>query len=122
MLADVAYSKPERLAIFIERLTNAAPSTSADEAFALLAATLNDVEDELSGVPFDPDNWRTDGRLYPPQEDNKHLELGHPQVTRYRTVAHNVFIGSNGAIEIQTLRGIVVFQKAGADEKHIWQI
>jgi len=79
------------------------------------------VEDELSGVPFNPENWRADGRLYPPQEDNKHLVPGHPNVSRYRTVAHNVFIGTNGAIEIQTLRGAVLFQKPGADERHVWQ-
>lgn len=83
---------------------------------------MNDVEDQLSGVPFHPENWQTDGRLYPPQEDNKHLVLGHPEVSRYRTVAHNVFIGSNGSIEVQTLRGHVLFQKLGADGRHVWQI
>lgn len=118
----MTYSKAERLAIFMERFAHSAASASADEAYALVAATLNQVEDELSGVPFDPDNWKTDGRLYPPQEDNKHLVLGHPLVTRYRSVAHNMFIGSNGAVEIQTLRGDVLLQKAGADGRHVWQI
>jgi hypothetical protein len=106
----------------MDRLARAAASASAPEAYALVAETLNGVEDELSGVSFDPDSWRTDGRLYPPLEDNKHLVLGHPLVSRYRSVAHNMFIGANGAIEIQTLRGDVLLQKAGADGRHVWQI
>jgi hypothetical protein len=106
----------------MDRLAQAAASASADEAYALVADTLNQVEDELSGVPFNPSNWKTDGRLYPPQEDNKHLVLGHPLVSRYRSVAHNLFIGSNGSIEIQTIRGDALLQKAGADGKHVWQI
>lgn len=106
----------------MDRLVRAAASASAEEAYALVAEILNQVEDELSGVPFDPSSWKTDGRLYPPQEDNRHLVLGHPLVNRYRSVAHNLFIGSNGAIEIQTVRGDVLLQKAGADGRHIWQI
>jgi hypothetical protein len=118
----VAYSKAERLEIFMDRLARAAATASAEEAYALVATTLNEVENEFSSTPFDPDNWKTDGRLYPPQEDNKRLVMGHPDVTRYRTVAHNVFIGANGAIEIQTVRGTVLFQKPGADGRSLWQI
>ena len=118
----MAYSKAERLAIFMDRLSRATASGSADEAYALVAGTLNQVEDEFSGVPFDPRNWKTDGRLYPPQEDNKHLVLGNPLVSRYRSVAHNLFIGANGAIEIHTVRGDVLLQKRGADGRYVWQI
>ena len=88
----------------------------------MVAEKLNEVEEEFSGAPFNPDNWQTDGRSYPPQEDNKRLVLGRPQMSRYRTVAHNVFIGVNGAIEIQTIHGNVLLQKAGADGKQIRQI
>jgi hypothetical protein len=106
----------------MDRLAHASASASADEAYVLVADTLNEVEDEFSGVEFNPSNWRTDGRLYPPLEDNKHLVLGYPLVSRYRSVAHNLFIGSNGSIEIQTIRGDVLLQKAGADGRRVWQI
>ena len=105
----------------MDRLARAEPSASADDAYASVVRTLNEVEDEFSGTPFDPSHWKADGRLYPPQEDNKRLVLGHPDVTRYRTVAHNVFIGANGAIEIQTVRGTVLFEKPGADGRSLWQ-
>lgn len=83
---------------------------------------LNAVEDELSEVPFDPASWRTDSRLYPPQMDNRHVVIGHPLVSRYRSLKHNTFIGANGAIEVQTLHGEVIFEKPGADGKYVWQI
>ena len=55
-----------RLQLFYERLQAAAAASTRDESYALLCVTLNAVEDEHSGVPNNPDNWQTDGRLYPP--------------------------------------------------------
>ena len=86
-----------------------------------LVSILETVEDELTGIPNDPRNWRTDGRLYPPQRDNWFRVPGRPDVTRMRTKAHNVFIAANGAIEIRAVEsGVAIFTKAGADGREVW--
>lgn len=110
-----------RLEEFFRRLQRAAPFGSFDEAYQTLAALLNQVEDELSGAPNDPESWQTDGRMYPPQEDNWFGVAGFPGVIRMRTKAHNVFIARNGAIEIQAVRSkVVIFSIPGADGKEVW--
>ena len=118
----MAYNKAERLAIFRERLEKAPAARSAEEAYGLVARILNEVEDEFSGARFDPTQWKTDGRMYPPYEDNRHAVVGHPNIIRYRSIAHNTFIGSNGAIEISTIRGEILVRKPGEDGRDIWQI
>jgi hypothetical protein len=86
-----------------------------------LVSILDAVEDDLSGIPNNPESWKTDGRLYPPQPDNRFPVPGHSEVTRLRTRGHNVFIATNGAIEIQEARtGTVVFSKAGFDGRGVW--
>jgi hypothetical protein len=95
---------------------------TGEEALARFSNILNDVEDQLASIPFDPRNWLTDGRLYPPQPDSARAVPGHPGVVRYRSRGHNTFIGGNGAIEIWTVDGTVQFQKAGADGRTIWEL
>lgn len=104
-----------RLQAFLERLVSAAPASSHDEARSLLANILNAVEDEYSGVPFNPANWAADGRLYPPQDDRASDDDDIPGVVVYRSRAHTTLIGPNGAIEIQRLDGTVELSKPGAD-------
>jgi len=62
-------SKEERLAEFFRRLLAAPACDDAETALAVLSQTLTAVEDEFSGVPNDPSNYRSDGRLYPPQAE-----------------------------------------------------
>jgi hypothetical protein len=63
-------SLPERLALLYERLSALPPARTADEAFRQLAQTLDQVEDEHSGVVRDPNpGLKFDGRMYPPRED-----------------------------------------------------
>jgi hypothetical protein len=114
--------KERRLREFINRLREAAPARSATEARALLETILNAVEDELSGVPFDPTRWQSDGRMYPPQDDSEREVPSHPFVRRYRSRRHNTFIGSNGALEIQTVEGEVLISKPGADGRSVWDL
>ncbi|HEX3578437.1 MAG TPA: hypothetical protein VHY33_07725 [Thermoanaerobaculia bacterium] len=116
----MSIAKAQRLAEFLRRLRWAAPASNAVEAFELIAHTLNAVEDEFSGTPFDPSAWQTDGRLYPPQIDSKRVVPGRPDVTRYRSRSHNTFIAENGAIEIQTIDGAVLLSKPGADGEGVW--
>src|SRR3954469_24400573 len=101
----MASTKAQRLVEFVRRLRWAAPASNAEDAFGLIARTLNAVEDEFSGTPFDSDAWETDSRLYPPQIDSRRSVPSRADVTRYRSRSHNTFIAENGAIEIQTVDG-----------------
>jgi len=94
----------------------APPAGSADEALELLSTTLNAVEDEFTGIPYRPDEWQNDGRMYPPQPDSARDVDGRPDLTRYRSLGHNTLIGANGAILIQSIREKAAeLDKSGAD-------
>ena len=108
--------------LFFERLGELPPAASHDEARQLVAGTLNAIEDEHSAVPFDPRQWRTDGRMYPVQDDNAADVPGHPQLTSYRSFRHETLIRQNGAIEIRIVgTKEVVFEKPGLDGRGVWQ-
>jgi hypothetical protein len=83
-LPIVAATRRERLTEIYRRLALATPAASGTDALDLIALTMNQVEDQLSGVPFDPENWQNDGRLYPPQPDSLRMVAGRPDVTRFR--------------------------------------
>ena len=88
---------------------------SVNGGFELVAKTLNGVEDEFSGVPNRPERWRTDGRMYPPQEDSRVRSPERPSLRKYRTKGNYIFIGINGSIRIETLEGQVLVDKPGRD-------
>ena len=117
----MSLTKSERLDELFRRLAAAAPAASLAAAWRLMGETLNAVEDELSGEPFDPEAWMSQQRMYPPKEDNSRPVAGFPGVVRFRSRGHNSFIGSNGAIEIQDTGKRVLFSKAGADGKGVWE-
>lgn len=114
--------KSHRLAEIYRRLQQAPPATTAEEAFQQLADIMNDVEDALTAIPYNPENWRSDGRIYPPQPDSEREVGTHPGVRRYRSVGHSTFIASNGAIEIRRIDQTVEFAKAGADGRGVWDL
>jgi hypothetical protein len=117
----MAIPKSERLAAFLRRLEALLPAESFDEARRQLDDTLNAVEDEMSGVPRNPDTWLSDGRMYPVKDDNVRDVKGHPDVKRLRSTGHNTFIRSNGAIRIVDVRtGKVMLEKAGKDDRHVF--
>jgi len=107
--------KEDRFQEFLRRLANAPAAGSHDEALALLSETLNEVEDEFTEIPYWPEHWQTDGRMYPPEEDNAREVDGRPDVIRYRHKGHNTFIRDNGAIEIRDLAGNILFAKRSAN-------
>jgi hypothetical protein len=114
-------SRARRLEELFRRLIQRLPASSGEEAFSLLTATLNEVEDELTGIPYNPESWATDGRLYPPLPDSRRPLPGRPDVARWRSRAHNTYIRNNGAIEIvQVLGGAVVFRALGQDGRGVW--
>ena len=115
-------SRRERLAEFVRRLAAAPGMSSFDDAYRQLGEILNAVEDELTGIPFDPPRWQEDGRMYPPQMDNMRVVAGHLGVKRFRSRQHVTFIGDNGAIEIQSASGGTILSKAGSDGQSIAQL
>lgn len=109
-------SKSYRLQVFISRLKAASPVATKTEAFALIAAVLDRVEDELSGIVANPANWRTDGRMYPPQEDNARDSVAPPGITIYRNRHHRTLLWKSGGFAIVEVRtGDVVVVKPGTD-------
>lgn len=120
--------KHARVAEFLRRLEQAPPCADLGSARALLDRTLNEVEDELSGVPYNPQNWRTDGRMYPVQDDNVRSVPGHPCVRRLVSLGHVTYVAENGALEVRVKDGSVdgprvgklVFEKPGNDGKGVW--
>ena len=112
-------SKAERLAEFFRRLGAASAASSGDEAYRLLCSTLDQVEDEMSGLPNQPARWLTLDRMFPPQTDRMTLVEG-CAVTRFENLRHITYIAANGAIEIRSRRrrngaSDVHFSKAGSD-------
>ncbi len=114
--------KALRLAEVIERLGKEPPFGTAEAALAALTAILNEVEDRRTGTAFGPARWRRDSRLYPPQADAANPFPGRPELTRYRTRQHNVWIAEGGAIRIEEVSGRCLSEKAGMDGRTIGPI
>ena len=112
-------SRAERLREFFRRVEEAPTRSSASQARALIEVTLNAVEDELTEVPFNPATASTDGRMYPPQDDNQRLVRGRDDVVRFRNRQHNMFIGADGAIRIEDLEGTCLINKPDANGRTI---
>jgi len=109
-------SKSARLKLVLQQLHIARATATHDAAFALIAEILNAVEDEHSGIPANPSNWRSDGRMYPPQADNARSSLDLPGVIVYRSRGHRTLIAANGAftiVDVQTDE--VLIEKLGLD-------
>lgn len=106
--------KDERFRLFVRELEEAKPVATLEEARLLLETILNGVEDRHSGAPYDPDNWQTGGRMYPPGDDfERKSEL--PGVRVFRTRGHRVLFAANGAIRIVAIDGTLVLDKPGKD-------
>lgn len=111
-------TRAERLALFIERLAAEPPASDAHAALNQLRRVLNEVEDEHSGVPYQPANWLRDGRLYPPMDDRVHPVRELPGALIAFSLAHTSYFGVNGAIRVYDARRYrVILDKAGADGK-----
>lgn len=105
-------TKAERLREFLRRLANAEPVRTHDEAYDLLSRTLTGVENEYTDIPVDPEKWKEDGRMYPPQPDSER-ESDRPGFRLYRSRAHKIYIGEHGTIKIYEVKGRCVINKLG---------
>ena len=113
--------KSVRVQELLQRLRTAPAAGTEDDAKRLIDETLNEVEDELTDIPFNPERWRTDGRMYPVQDDYASVVDAHPDITSYRSRRHETFIRANGAFEIRdVLTNEVLLAKPGADGTGVW--
>lgn len=99
----------------------AAPNAvDAASARRLLDETLDAVEDEMTGILFDPDAWENDGRMYPPQADQVRSVAGRPDLQRLVSRGHDTFLRDNGAIVIRARKTReVLLRKPGADGREV---
>ncbi len=105
----------KRLEEFYRRLSAQPPSVAADQALERIGKTLEEVEDQHSGVlkkdPPPPPN-RPDGRMYSPKTDRI---IRHPD-GRITAAArrHTIDIGNQGTITTRrATTGTVEFYQAG---------
>jgi hypothetical protein len=108
-----------RLEEFCRRLLAAPAWASKAEAFELLSRTLIEVENELSGIAFDPSFPRDDGRMYPPRDDAHRTVPGRDDLHRYRSQGHHTYFSESGAILIVDLDKVVVLDKADHNARSI---
>lgn len=103
--ADSRLSKKERVGLIFAALQDAPLAENRDQALALMDRVFRKVEDEHSGVPYDPYDKE---RLYPPVAEMERQEEGKPWLKRYRHTGHYTLIADNGAIVIRVIeRGMV---------------
>ena len=120
-------SPAERLQEFQRRLARVPLFDGFQSAWDGLARVLDEVEDELTGIPKNPDTSKEappDGRMYPPFH-KREVASGLSGVRSFRQRKHWTSFSENGAIEICELdkngRPVLppFFQKAGADGRNI---
>lgn len=113
----IPMDKKTRLKAFLARLAKAAPASSESSGLALIAQTLNQTEDKLTDIPYNPEAWSDDGRMYPPQQDSRRTH--NAAIARYRSRGHNTFIANNGAIRIEAENQQILLDKPGSNGKKV---
>ena len=105
----------QRLNILYERLGGLPQPTSADEALGQLNDTLNQVEDEFSGVTANPNpGLKFDGRMYPPRDD--YIDRLPGGGITARTKGNVIEIQANGGMRILSRgSGDVVYSRGWSD-------
>lgn len=112
--------RSRRFALFLAALERAPAAHDLASARLLLEDELNRIEEAHSGAPYDPENWMTDGRMYPPHDD---FEQPCPVAgaALFHSLGHAIWFATNGAIRIEGRRrankGRVELDKPGTDGK-----
>jgi hypothetical protein len=110
---------PRRLEEYFNRLGKAERANSAEEGLKQVQEILNQVEDELSGIPKQsppPPPNMPDGRMYPPLED--FITRNPDGSISARSRGHNINISSDGSITITNrTSGNIEFSKPGGSNE-----
>ena len=97
--ADNIASRSERRSVFFAVIADAPVSATMQQAKCLLDTALNVIEEQFSGVPYAPQNWRSDGRMYPAGEDFRR-KMPTDLVACYFHRQHESQFGANGSFRI----------------------
>lgn len=115
--------KRTRLQEVFRRLAEVPAARTFSEMRGQLDDVLNEVEDQLTGTPYNEDSWMSDGRLYPVQDDYVYKVEGHPRLMLLRARRNEIYIGDNGSIEVRHAASrTIVFSKPGADGRGVWEL
>ncbi|HEV3025319.1 MAG TPA: hypothetical protein VGX76_22770 [Pirellulales bacterium] len=101
-MADDEHEIPNvqvRLDEVFRRLDAALAASTWEEAHQRLCQILDQVEDERTGIPNEPDKWMDSERMYPPQSDRMSSVAG-TDVKRFDSERHLTYIAPNGAMLI----------------------
>jgi hypothetical protein len=93
-------NRSQRFALFLAALEEAPAARDQASARALLEDIMNRIEEAHSGVPFDPEKWMTDGRMYPLLDDQER-DSRIAGTSLFYSFKHNIWLGGNGAIRIE---------------------
>jgi hypothetical protein len=113
-------TKRIRLDEIIRRLNELPAFSDGDTARKALEDSMRSVEDELSGIPENPNAATSppDGRIYPPH-DLYEKDSRSPQVRLFKQTGRQTWFGANGALRIERSNGVAEVDKPGADQKTI---
>jgi hypothetical protein len=116
----LAAKKRERLDEILRRLRGAHPFADGGVARMTLEEVMRGVEDEMSGIPENPNSAIAprDGRMYPP-DDQFEIESGSPFVRTFKQTRHRTSFGVNGSVLIVTSDGTVECDLPGLDGKKL---
>lgn len=123
---EIVLPRWARLEVYYHRMRMAPAVRSHSEAMQLMADVLNGVEEEFSGVPYDPLEPGNDGRMYPPDPRFLARRASPSGVRVYRQRGHVTYVAENGAIETREVQsdaeGIfeyTVLDKVGSDGRRV---
>jgi hypothetical protein len=116
-------TKRERLDEMIRRLNRLPLFEDAASVRLALEEVMRNVEDELSGIPENPNAAISppDGRMYPP-DDRFEKVSGCLRVRLFKQTAHETWFGENGAIKIRQSNGVIEIDKPGADLRTVTEL
>lgn len=110
-------SRVARLCLFFNVIEAIPLAKSMWQAKSFMDSTLNAIEDEFSGAAYCPENWMTDGRMYPAGEDYRR-RMPTDDVACYFHKGHATYFGVNGSIRISERRPVspkVLLERPGED-------